>query len=408
MVVAGIEPVLVSEFLQNGMLLLYGKTEPLGCFGLSHRVTTILRLPKGGEPEFFEYPLREGDRDVPTVEPLLEHLVDASPLVAGNEGVTLPFREFLHRDSGRDRWGEPVTQPRAHTLIGLQEHGLSQYRQSEHNPEQVEREIGTGGVCLDLVKQVPAELVPAVSKPVALDPGVMSPPRFLPHHIFWLDQHRTEEEIFLPIEYSVVDRRAEESSESERIVLALGFQMTAERFGAGIDTEHGLRLGSRTLVTVVVCGSLPLTYQPRNQGVSIFFLVCLVPNRTERVRREPIEPGQQRPGIRWWQVLKILRAKLEELRHMEEAPDVPADSFRVRVVRVGMGVDVLQIMGSCAFEEIGKCRVDAQRAPTDFLGQLSLVKHAHGQVFQRIDWVTALFRIIRVLLSPANKAGPAG
>ena len=83
--VAGIEPVIVSEYLQKGMLLLYGKTEPLGCFGLSHRVTAILRLPKGGEPEFFEYPLREGDRDVPTVEPLLEHLVDASPLVAGNE-----------------------------------------------------------------------------------------------------------------------------------------------------------------------------------------------------------------------------------------------------------------------------------------------------------------------------------
>src|SRR4029078_10438101 len=98
------------------------------------------------------------------------------------------------------------------------------------------------------------------------------------------------------IYHSVAERRAEESSESERIVLALGFQMTAERLGAGIDTEHGLRLGFRTLVTVLVFGSLPLTHQLRNERVSIFFLICLVPNRTERIRREPIEPGQQRPG----------------------------------------------------------------------------------------------------------------
>ncbi len=93
---------------------------------------------------------------------------------------------------------------------------------------------------------------------------------------------------------------------------------------------------------------------------------------------------------------------------MEEAPDVPADGFRIRVVRVGMGVDCLQIMGSGAFEEIGKRRVDAPLASTDFLGHLSLVKHAHGQVFQWIDRVTALFRIIRVLGSPADIAGPAG
>ena len=108
-------------------------------------------------------------------DPLLEYLGDARPLVAVDVGLTLLFREFLYRDSGRDRWGEPAAQPRAHQLIGLHEQGLSQHRQSEHQPEQVEREIGTGGVRLGLVKQVPDELAPAVPKQVALDLGSPEP-----------------------------------------------------------------------------------------------------------------------------------------------------------------------------------------------------------------------------------------
>tara|TARA_B100002003_G_C13903355_1_gene439992 strand:+ start:401 stop:682 length:282 start_codon:yes stop_codon:yes gene_type:complete len=93
--------------------------------------------------------------------------------------------------------------------------------------------------------------------------------------------------------------------------------------------------------------------------------------------------------------LKIFRVNIEELCQMEETPSVLANRFCVQVM--SMSVGVLQLLGLGTCDEIGKFWVNAPCALTNYFGQLNLVKHSYGQVFQRINWVTALFRIIRIL-----------
>ena len=74
-----------------------------------------------------------------------------------------------------------------------------------------------------LMEQVLTELVPTVSQHESEHLGVMSLPRYLPHRELWFDQHRTERKVLLAIELAVVDWYAEESSEPNRVILALRF-----------------------------------------------------------------------------------------------------------------------------------------------------------------------------------------
>jgi hypothetical protein len=67
------------------------------------------------------------------------------------------------------------------------------------------------------------DLIHAPTPCRVIDCRVIGRPGSLSHRELRFDQHRTEEEIFVPIEFSVVDCRAEEPSEADRVILALGF-----------------------------------------------------------------------------------------------------------------------------------------------------------------------------------------
>jgi len=224
------------------------------------------------------------------------------------------------------------------------------------------------------------------------------------------EDDRTQRHAAVGVELLVVDSDAEEPGEPERLVGARGLDMAPKRLGPHVDTKrqlrqragigrwHGARVGS----------------QRADRLFAIPLFVGLEEHRSVFVFGECVEPLQECARLAWRQRSQRVWRKLEKLSQAEQSPNIGADRIRVGVglgravggaVGVRQRVVLFDALSPVALQgRDGSC--DAPRAAAEHVGQLGLVKQAHGEVLRRVDRLLDLGRVLRVLATPAHKPRP--